>query len=38
MIEKFYFKQFNLSLVNKVKWFRVLQSITNNLIVEVPIV
>ena len=30
MIKLFYFKQFNLAEVNKVKWFQVLLSITNN--------
>ena len=30
MLKQFYFKQFNLALVNKVKWFQVLLCITNN--------
>ena len=32
MIKQFYFKQFNLALANKFKWFQVLLCITNNLI------
>ena len=31
MIKQFYFKQFNLAWVNKVKWFKVLLCITNDL-------
>ena len=30
MIKQFYFKQFRLAKVNKVKWFQVLQYINNN--------
>ena len=30
MIKQFYFKQFNLAEVSKVKWFQVLLCITNN--------
>ena len=29
MLRQFYFKQFNLALISKVKWIQVLQSITN---------
>ena len=32
MIKQLHFNQFNLAQVNKVKWFRVLQCITKNLI------
>ena len=30
MIKQFYFKQFNLAWVNKVKWFQLLRCIANN--------
>ena len=30
MIKQFYFKQFNLAKVNKVKWFQVLLCISND--------
>ena len=33
MIKQFYFKQFNLALLNNVKWFQVLLCITNNSII-----
>ena len=31
MIKQFYFRQFSLELVNRIKWFQVLVCITNNL-------